>query len=238
MISFVPASILIIRGGRMTLSNRARTAAAVVFLTGTIASSANANAAPFEPPASTGSAELTKIMKTQYSPTLDTAICSPGDLPNSVLDEFAEARDQSPLEGGAEAELEARRIIRVKATGTKNKDGVYNPKPAYGEAARKAMESDSGGSYNNAFRRLTCDNAEAEKEYSAVRKEVLKNLKLKPGFEENIKLVKFDYVKLMKEYDILCKAGLPLAPAGEQTCENDASKKLAEQKQAKSAEKD
>ncbi|MEU7140709.1 hypothetical protein ABZ942_14755 [Nocardia sp. NPDC046473] len=238
MISFVPARILIIRGGNLKLSNRTRAAAAAVFLTGTITSSAVAYAAPFEPPANLDSTQLTKIMKEQYGPTLDKAICSKGDLPSSVLDEFSDARDQSPLEGGADAELEARTTIRVKTTGSKNKDGVYNPKPAYGEAARKAMESDTGGNYSNAFRRLICDNAEAKDDYAAVRKELLKHLKFRPGFEENIKLVKFDYVKLMKEYDILCKAGLPLEPAGEQTCDNDASKQLAEKKKAESDQKD
>ncbi|MFI6165716.1 hypothetical protein ACIBCN_02915 [Nocardia sp. NPDC051052] len=228
MISFVPASILIIRGGKLTLSHRTRTAAAAVFLTGTITSSAVAYAAPFEPPADTDSSQLTKIMKDQYGPTLATAICTPGDLPDSVLSQFAEVRDQSPLDGGADAELEARRVIKVKATGIKNKDGVYNPGPAYGEAARKAIENGKGGSYNNAFRRLICDNEEVAADYAATRKSLKENLKFKPGFEENSKLVNFEYVKLMKEYDILCKAGLPLAPAGEQTCGNAASKKLAQ----------
>lgn len=214
----------------MTLSHRTRTAAAAVFLTGSIASSAIANAAPFEPPANTSSADLTKIMKDQYGPALDAALCSPGDLPDSVLEEFADARDQSPLEGGAEAELEARRIIKVKALGSKNKDGVYNPKPAYGEAARKAMESDGGGSYNNAFRRLVCDNEQAASDYIAARKKVQEKLKLKPEFKENSELVKFDYVKLMEQYDILCKAELPLEPAGEQKCDNDASQELAQSK--------
>ncbi|MFI6044352.1 hypothetical protein ACIA8C_22180 [Nocardia sp. NPDC051321] len=214
MISFVPARILIIRGGNLKLSHRTRSAAVALLLTAAAASGTVAHAADEIPP------EEMKALAKAYAKTVGDHFCDNFKLTHAQVEAYTDAYDNNnPLVDGKEAELRARGVISLQAVGIKGKSESSSMPPLYGDDVKKAFDKESGSGWTNAFRRLICDNAEARSNYSAARKTYNEQAgKLKPGLEEEAKLDELNYKNGKKMFSVLCEAGVTLDPVEGQLC--------------------